>query len=86
MTHRLRAIYEGGVLRPLEPLALPERRVVDVVVSDDDWKASPVRFVPPEEYSPYADDRVTIEEVRRSLAKIRGSLAEDFNAERNERI
>ena len=86
MTHRLRAIYEGGVLRPLEPLALAERRVVEVVVSDDDLKAPPVRFVPAEEYSRYADDSVTLEQVRRSLAKIPGSLAEDFIAERNERI
>ena len=84
MTHRLRAIYEGGVLRPLEPLALAERRVFDVVVSDD--KAAPVRFVPAEEYSRYADDTVTLEQVRLSLAKIAGSLAEDFIAERNERI
>mgnify|MGYP001564258107 FL=1 len=86
MTHRLRAIYEGGVLRPLEPLPLAERRVVEVVVSDDDLKAPPVRFVPAEEYSRYADDSVTLEQVRRSLAKIPGSLAEDFIAERSERI
>lgn len=86
MTHRVRAIYEGGVLRPLEPLPLAEQRVVEVVVSDDDFKTPPARFVSAEEYSRYADDSVTLEQVRRSLAKIPGSLAEDFMAERNERI
>ena len=82
MTHRLRAIYEDGVLRPLDPLPLPEKRVVDLLVSDP---ASPVRFVPAEEYSPHADDKVTLEQVRRCLAKIPGSLVQDFVDERNGR-
>ena len=84
MSHHLRAIYEDGVLRPLEPLDLPEKRVVDLVVSEE-VPVSPVRFVPVEEYSPYADDSVTLEQVRRCLAKIPGSLAQDFRNERNER-
>lgn len=33
MTYEIRAIYENGVLRPLDPLSLPERDVVTVVVT-----------------------------------------------------
>jgi predicted DNA-binding antitoxin AbrB/MazE fold protein len=85
MAQRLQAIYEGGLLRPLEPLRLAERRVVEVVVCDDDLAAAPLRFVPAEQFARYADDTVTLEQVRCSLAGIPGTLAEDFSAERNER-
>ena len=32
MTHRIEAVYEGGLLRPIEPLALKEHERVQVVV------------------------------------------------------
>ena len=83
MIHHVRAIYEHGVLRPVDPLPLPERHEVHLVVSDEPLPQ--VRIVPAEEYSRYADDNVTIEQVRQSVSKIPGSLAEDFIVERNER-
>lgn len=33
MTIRTKAIYAQGVLKPLEPLPLPERQAVDVVIT-----------------------------------------------------
>jgi predicted DNA-binding antitoxin AbrB/MazE fold protein len=33
MTMTIRAVYEGGVLRPIEPLALPEGETVDIVIA-----------------------------------------------------
>lgn len=66
MTHRLWAIYEGGGLGPLKPLPLEEQCVVEVAVSDDNLKTRPVRFVPAEEYSRYADDSVSLPACRLS--------------------
>ena len=83
MTRKLQAIYEKGVLRPLEPLALVEHQQVTVTVSDQENGA----FVD-EDFLRYleaeADDSVTLEEVRCNLAKITGTLVEDFRRERDE--
>ncbi len=35
MTKNLQAVYENGVLRPLEPLDLREQQLVNVTVSDE---------------------------------------------------
>ncbi len=34
MTRHFQAIYENGLLRPLQPLDLPENKVVDIDVRD----------------------------------------------------
>jgi predicted DNA-binding antitoxin AbrB/MazE fold protein len=34
MTQNIQAIYENGVLRPLEPLNLPENQIVEIDVRD----------------------------------------------------
>lgn len=84
MTRSLQAIYENGVLRPLEPLALKEQQQVTVTVSDDegDWLDSNfLRYLETQ-----ADESVTLEAVRSALAKIPGSMVEDFRRERDERI
>ena len=39
MTTQLQAIYENGVLRPLEPLDLPEHQRVDLVLTPLDAKS-----------------------------------------------
>ncbi|MCI0379062.1 MAG: antitoxin family protein [Gemmataceae bacterium] len=85
MTRSLQAVYEKGVLRPLEPLLLQEHQQVTVTVSDQadgDWlDAAFLRHLETQ-----ADDSVTLEEVRVALAKIPGSMAEDFHKERNDRF
>ena len=84
MTRSLQAIYEQGVLRPLEPLPLQEHQQVTVTVSDQeeaDWPdATFLRYLETQ-----ADDSVTLEQVRSALAKIPGSMVEDFRRERDER-
>ncbi|HKB02755.1 MAG TPA: antitoxin family protein [Gemmataceae bacterium] len=84
MTRRLQAIYERGVLRPLEPLALAEHQQVTVTVSDredaGEVDATFLRYLEAE-----ADDSVSLKSVREALAKIPGSLVEDFRRERDER-
>ena len=84
MTRHLQAVYEKGVLRPLEPLRLAEHQQVSVTVSDQeeaDWlDAAFLRHLEPQ-----ADESITLEQVRSALAKIPGSMAEDFRSERNER-
>jgi predicted DNA-binding antitoxin AbrB/MazE fold protein len=84
MTRSLQAIYENGVLRPLEPLPLKEQQQVTVTVSDDDgdWlDSSFLRYLETQ-----ADESITLEEVRSALAKIPGSMVDDFRRERDERI
>ena len=83
MTRSIQAVYEKGVLRPLEPLPLKEHQQVTVTVSDqeEEWlDATFLRYLETQ-----ADDSVTLEQVRSALAKIRGSMVEDFRRERDER-
>jgi predicted DNA-binding antitoxin AbrB/MazE fold protein len=89
MTKAVEAVYEGGVLRPLEALDLRERQRVRVVLQaapsgapgEEDWlDAECLR-----ECAAEADERVSLESVRRALAKIPGSLTADFVQERDDR-
>ena len=85
MTQKVQAVYEKGVLRPLEPLDLREEQRVTVAVSDE-LSAEPwldVQCLMAAEAE--ADETVTLEEVRAALAKIPGSLTGDFIAERDDR-
>ena len=81
MMKTLRAIFQDGVLRPLEPLDLRQDQLVNVTVTDE----LPVESWLDNEFlsaCDEADDAVSLEEVRAALAKIPGSLTEDFIAER----
>jgi predicted DNA-binding antitoxin AbrB/MazE fold protein len=86
MTRSLQAIFEKGVLRPLEPLALQEQQQVTVTVSDEGPSESALldssflRYLESQ-----ADESVTLDQVRSALAKIPGSMIEDFRQEREER-
>jgi predicted DNA-binding antitoxin AbrB/MazE fold protein len=89
MTKSLQAIYENGVLRPLEPLDLPEHQRVDLVITplhptsavSEPWLDTECLQL----YAGEADDSVTLDAVRQALSKIPGSLTADFVAERDER-
>lgn len=86
MVRKLEAVYEGGVLRPVEPLRLVEHQHVSVIILDeiaDDGEE--LQFAPREEFEALADHTITLEEVRKELSQIPGSLDADFAAERNER-
>jgi predicted DNA-binding antitoxin AbrB/MazE fold protein len=82
MKHDVEAIYENGVLRPLEPLDLPEHERVRLTVqaADEDWLDQEVIDWAASE----AGASVTLEEVRKLLAKVTGSLADAVIAERGE--
>lgn len=82
MKKSVEAIYEDGVFRPLEPVDLPDHQRVQVTVADEDewldrdyiqWAASQVQ------------ETVSLDDVRKALAKIPGSLTADFIAEREDR-
>jgi predicted DNA-binding antitoxin AbrB/MazE fold protein len=85
MIMKLQAVYEKGVLRPLEPLDLREQQLVTVTITDE----APTEPWLDTEYlaacAQETDERVSLEEVRAALAKIPGSLTGDFIAEREDR-
>ena len=86
MEKTIQAVYESGVLRPLEPLELSEQQEVTVFVSDETASRNkhPL-LVSSEEWSAAAGDAIALEEVRRALSSIRGSLATSVISERRER-
>lgn len=89
MPLRVEAVYENGVLRPLQPLELREHE--HVIVSVEATRAT----APPVLASEYIerikgevqdeDPAPGWEEVRRRLAKITGSMAAEIIAERGDR-
>jgi len=86
MTKTLQAVYENGVLRPLEPLPLREHQRVMVAVSD------PAERWLDHEYMERVRKDVaamgpapSLEEVRQALSKIPGKLSGDVRAEREGR-
>jgi predicted DNA-binding antitoxin AbrB/MazE fold protein len=49
MTMTIRAVYQGGVLRPVEPLALPEGETVEVTIARTKLVGPPLRAPTPAE-------------------------------------
>lgn len=87
ITRQVEAVYEHGVLRPLEPLTLAESQRVKLTISDTTAERHP----PDLEFLEWAQAEVaalphipSLEEVQGVLSKIPGSLAGDFFAEREE--
>jgi predicted DNA-binding antitoxin AbrB/MazE fold protein len=86
---QVEAVYEDGVLKPLQPLDLTEHEHVVVSVTKVSSAAGPavdIEFLE----SLRTDLRDAgpapgLEEVRRRLAKIPGSMTDDFIGEREER-
>jgi predicted DNA-binding antitoxin AbrB/MazE fold protein len=91
MTNHVDAVYENGVLRPLEPLPLEENQRVRVTISSisSDSLASLVdqSFLELARAEVAAAARVpTHEEVRRMTAKDASSWSDTIIAEREERF
>ncbi|MDA2923344.1 antitoxin family protein [Acidobacteria bacterium AH-259-L09] len=83
MSKSVEAVYENGVLRPLEPIDLPEHQRVTVTI----WEAPGEEWLDTDCLQSCAnevDDSVTLEAVRKALSKIPGSLTADFISERDE--
>jgi len=88
MTLRVEAIYEDGVLRPLAQVDLRESQRVTLLISETSGGPSQLdrELVDRARSEVAAMQHVPmIEEVRSILSKIPGSLADDVNAEREDR-
>jgi predicted DNA-binding antitoxin AbrB/MazE fold protein len=85
MTRTLQAVYEKGILRPLEPLNLREQQVVTLRIAEEEPAEPWLDIECLAACAREADDSVSLEEVRAALAKIPGSLTDDFRAEREDR-
>ena len=86
MRQTVEAIYDDGVLRPLEKLSLrPKQRVFLQIAEGPDAAVE----MEEEAFLSYClsvgDPNITLEEVRQALAVIPGSLTEACSAERDER-
>ena len=87
MEKTVKAVYEGGVLRPLEPIPLADRQEVTVTISDEANIARdhPLLASPDDWAATAARDDIGLDEVRRALSTIRGSLSETIIDERRDR-
>jgi predicted DNA-binding antitoxin AbrB/MazE fold protein len=90
MAIQVDAVYENGVLKPLQPLGLAEHEHVSVTVI----KVAPAPGSPQLDMAYLENLRAEllhagpapgVEEVRRRLSKIAGSMTGDFIAERQDR-
>jgi predicted DNA-binding antitoxin AbrB/MazE fold protein len=87
MIRQVEAVYEHGVLRPLEPLTLGESQRVKLTISDGSTGSysRDLELIERAKAEVAAMNHVpSIEEVQQIMSKIPGSLAEDFAAEREE--
>ena len=86
MTKTFEAVYENGVLRPVDQLSLPDHSRVTVTISDAaSFGGDASAYFSPEEWERSKSDSVTLEEVRRALSSIDGSLSDAVIASRGER-
>jgi predicted DNA-binding antitoxin AbrB/MazE fold protein len=83
MRQEFDAVYENGLLRPLVPLNIPDQERVSVTVETsigNEWlDRDALRFAEAE-----GDSTIALEEVRRGLATIPGSIAETVITDRGE--
>ena len=83
MKQKVDAVYENGLLRPLEPLNLADRERVSVTVETPaagDWVDQDAVEWARREGGP----AISLEEVRRRLSKLSGSFSDLVIAERGE--
>ncbi len=86
MKKTLQAVYKDGVLQPLESLPLEDRQQVTVTITDPMTAGQDLAgYFTPEEWAEAAHDDVSLDEVRRALSTISGSLSEAVIASRQER-
>jgi predicted DNA-binding antitoxin AbrB/MazE fold protein len=86
MERRLQAVYKDGVLQPLEALPLEDKQQVTVTITDPTTVGQDVAgYFSPEEWAEAAHDDISLDEVRRALSTISGSLSDAVIALRQER-
>ena len=83
MTRQIDAVFEQGVLRPLQPLSLADNARVRVTVSaPDDESWMDVEFM--DSCINDSDPTISLEKVRAALAKIVGSMDSAIDETRGE--
>ena len=86
MEKTVQAVYENGVLRPLEPVPLKDQQEVTVTISDQgNIPCDHPLLASSDEWASSAGDDISLDEVRRALSTIRGSLSETVIKERRDR-
>lgn len=83
MEQKVDAIYENGVLQPLQHLDLQDRERVCIIVEPvrvDDWIDEEAMSWAARE----GNDAISLDDVRKRLAKIDGALSEVVIAQRGE--
>ena len=89
MTRQLEAVFQGGVLRPLQPLGLLENQKVSLTIATLPAALDEADYLDTDLHrycESRADDSITLEQVRKELASIPGSIADDIIADREERF
>ena len=85
MTQQISAVFENGVLRPLEPLELEEQQHVRITIE----QGEPLADLIDTEFEAWcareSKDAPSLEEVREILSKVSGSLSDVIIAERDRR-
>ncbi len=86
MPHTFEALYEDGVLRPLDDLPLRNNERVTVSIAGADLNGQDLAYYfSPEEWQAATSDTITLEEVRRALSSIPGCLSDAVIASREDR-
>lgn len=81
MAARVEAIYEGGALHPVEPLALAEHERVTITIAphDDFYDLIDHKFMAQCRAEVAKMDRIpTLEETQELLRDVRGSFADEI--------
>ncbi len=85
MTQQIVAVYENGVLRPLEPLGLEEQQHVRITIE----QMEPLADLIDTEFEAWcareSKDAPSLEEAREILSKVSGSLSDVIIAQRDQR-
>ena len=82
MATKFEAIYEAGVLRPLEPLSLRENEKVTLEVSQTDNDRALMQFVDRQS----ADvEKLSFQEIRKRFKHLPGCWADDIIEQREDR-
>lgn len=92
MQQFIHAIYENGVLRPLEPLGLAERELVSLAIERQQKGTEPEPFEQDawldeeavKRSNLIADPSITLAEVRQALRGIQGDLSDAVSQQRGE--
>jgi predicted DNA-binding antitoxin AbrB/MazE fold protein len=85
MQKTFEAVYERGVLRPLEPLALPDNQRVTLSIKTPDNLADAAAYFTEAEWNAALHDDISLDEVHQALSSIDGSLSDAVVALRQDR-